>query len=76
MKIAAVVVTFNRKEYLVKNIEALLAQVNACLLYTSHIAAGCLTFCLNWKNVWETENIPFSREDFTEESARSSLMYG
>ena len=29
MKIAAVVVTFNRKEYLVKNIEALLAQVNA-----------------------------------------------
>ena len=31
MKIAAVVVTFNRKEYLVKNIEALLAQVNAQL---------------------------------------------
>ena len=29
MKIAAVVVTFNRKEFLVKNIEALLAQVNA-----------------------------------------------
>ena len=31
MKIAAVVVTFNRKEYLVKNIEALLAQVNASM---------------------------------------------
>ena len=31
MKIAAVVVTFNRKVYFVKNIEALLAQVNAPL---------------------------------------------